>query len=316
MNIGILTGCLSDKHLSIPIYNELKLLGMSPHFINLAQNDIINSYITASSRFGEFKFGNIKYDFVLAVGDRPEQVGGVLAAFHNKIPIGHLYSGDYNTVATFDDKHRHAITLYSDIQFCSCLESTENTMRLMRAAGLVPDANLVGATHFDGISIEEIKANEYGLHTYKPYILILINSETKGNDEKLIKEVLEKIKYFLPDEHPCKFRFNIAKGNNDNEDIETKLFTEIMRKTDGGINIVRDNRQNHNFFLSLIANSYMFITNSSAAIYEAPALLNNEQIIHVGNRNKNRTKIPKESHDGKASMRVAKLIKIFLEART
>lgn len=310
MNIGILTGCQSDKHLSIPVYDELKLLGMQPYFITLTQNNIIDSLHAADYHFKLFKF-----DFVLAVGDRQEQIGGVLAAFQNKIHIGHLYSGDLNTGVS-DDIHRAAITLYSDIQFCSCIESTENTIRLMRAAGLVPDANYVGATHFDGKNIEEIKANEYGLHTYKPYILILINSETKGDDDKLIKETMLKLEHFFPDKHPVKFRFNIAKGNNDNENIETKLFTEIMRKTDGGISIVRHHRQNHDFFLSLIANSYMFITNSSAAVYEAPMLLNQENIILVGNRNKERTKITSLNHDGKASQRVAKLIKTFMEART
>jgi len=311
MNIGILTGSPSDRHLSMEIHKELIKIGMTPNFIELSQNNIVESFNKTYNQLIQFK-----YDFILAVADRTEQIGGVLAAFQNRIKIGHLYAGDLNTISTFDDVLRHAITLCSDIQFCSCPESAHNVENLMRGAGLVPDANVVGATHFDGKNIEEIKTNEYGLHTYKPYILILINSETKGDDEKLIKEVMEKIKFFLPSEHPCKFRFNIAKGNNDNEDIETKLFTEIMRKTDRSINIVRDNRQNHSFFLSLIANSYMFITNSSAAIYEAPMLLNQENIILVGNRNKNRTKISDLSHDGKSSMRVAKLIKTFLEART
>lgn len=306
--IGILTGSQSDKHLSSEIFNELKKINLDTSFICIKQNNITESYHNVD-------FVAKNFDFILAVGDRPEQVGGVLAAFHNKIPIGHLYAGDHNTIATFDDKHRHAITLYSDIQFCSCPESKDNCYNLMRAAGLVPNSNLVGATHFDGKNIEEIKTNEYGLHTNKPYILILINSETKGDDDKLIEETLYKLKYFFPDEHPCIFAFNIAKGNGDNENIEAKLFTSIMRKTYGGINIVRDSRQNHNFFLSLIANSYMFVTNSSSAIYEAPLLIPQEKIIHVGNRNKNRTKIPKESHDGMASKRVATLIKSFLETQ-
>ncbi len=309
--IGILTGCESDIHLSRPVALELEKLGMISVNIKLSQNNIIDSYHAAN-----YYYSKGKYDFILAVGDRTEQMGGVLAAFQNKTPIGHLYAGDHNTIATFDDKHRHAITLYSDIQFCSCPASFENIGKLLYAAGIKPNAYCVGATHFDGKNIEEIKTNEYGLHTYKPYILILINSETKGDDNKLIEETMLKLTQFFPSESPYKFRFNIAKGNNDNEDIETKLFTEIMRRTDGGINIVRDNRQNHDFFLSLIANSYMFITNSSAAIYEAPMFLNKENIIIVGERNKNRTPIPRESHTGLASKKTAKLIKQFLESRT
>ena len=106
-SIGILTACESERHLSEPVYDELKKYGMQPYFIALTQNNIVNSYHKANYCFEQYK-----YDFILAVADRPEQIGGVLAAFHNKIPIGHLYAGDYNTVATFDDKHRHAITLY------------------------------------------------------------------------------------------------------------------------------------------------------------------------------------------------------------
>lgn len=311
MNIGILTGCQSDKHLSIPVYDELKLIGMQPTFISLTQNNIINSLHTAN-----YWFKSSKFNFVLAVGDRIEQIGGVLAAFQNNIPIGHLYSGDLNT-GVFDDIHRAAITLYSNIQFCSCLESTENTIRIMRAAGLVPDANYVGATHFDGIRshIEDIKNDKFGIHNdVKPYVLILINSETKGDDEKLVEETITKFMSLCTNGIP---NIIIAKGNSDNEDIETSIFTKLMRKTNVSINIVRDNRHNHNFFLSLIANCDDFITNSSAAIYEAPALLQEEQIIMIGNRNKERTHISMDlAHDGKASQRVAKLIKTFLEART
>lgn len=309
INIGILTGCSSDRHLSEPIYSELRLLDMHPYFITLTQNNIIDSLHAANYHFNSFEFS-----FVLAVGDRQEQMGGVLAAFDNNIPVGHLYAGDLNTGVS-DDIHRAAITIYSDIQFCSCRESTENTIKLMYSAGLIPNTNTVGATHFNGKNIEKIKSNEYELNTQQPYILILLNSENKGNDYNLIDETMEKLKYFFPNEHPCNFKFNIAKGNGDSEDIETKLFCELMKRTDGEIEIIKYNRQNHDFFLSLIANSYMFITNSSSSIYEAPVLLDNSKIIHVGNRNKNRTCIPLSSHDWLASRRVSKLIKTFLEAR-
>lgn len=310
LSVGILTGCESDKHLSENILIELKNIGIFAHYITLKQNDIMKSY-----EFVNIHIDTNKDDLILAVGDRTEQIGGVLAAFQNKIPIGHLYAGDHNTISTFDDIHRHSISLYSNIQFCSCNESRVNVVNLMRSAGLVPNANVVGATHFDEMNLEKIKNNKYGLQTHTPYILILINSETKGNDDKLIEETLLKLKQFYPYDHICKFNFNIAKGNSDSEDIETKLFTEIMKNTDSEINIIRDNRQNHEFFLSLIANSYIFITNSSAAIYEAPMLLNKEDIIMVGNRNRERTQIPIQSHHGNASFRVATLIKAFLEEK-
>ncbi len=309
LNIGILTACESDHHLSKPVYDELMKIGMQSYFITLTQNNIIDSYHKAN-----FYFRNHKYDFVLAVGDRKEQIGAVLAAFDNNILIGHLYSGDLNTGVS-DDIHRAAITLYSSIQFCSCMESTENTIRLMRSAGLVPDANYVGATHFNNIDISKISDIE--TLNLQPYILILINSEAKGDDEKLVEETLLKLKYFFPDEHPCKFNFVIAKGNGDNESIETEIFRRLLMKPNVSISIIKESRKDHEFFLSLIKYCSMFITNSSAAIYEAPALLRKESIIMVGRRNKERTPISMDlAHDGKASHRVAQLVKTFLESRT
>lgn len=302
--VGILTGCESDVHLAQQICTELDKLYIAPTYIDLTQNNIIDSYHKAN-----YCFKNSKYDFVLAVGDRTEQVGGVLAAFQNKIPIGHLYAGDHNTIATFDDKHRHVITLYSDIQFCSCPESFEHTGKLMYAAGLTPNPYYVGATHFDGISLYELdnlKIDE----DYIPYLLILINSETLGKDKELIEETILKILSYAKATVP---NVIITKGNGDDNCIETKLYTELNSIYYTKICMIKENRNSHLFFLSLIKNSVAFITNSSAAIYEAPRFLTEDKIILVGNRNKNRTKIPRESHSRNASKKVAKLIKQYLE---
>lgn len=48
-------------------------------------------------------------------------------------------------------------------------------------------------------------------------------------------------------------------------------------------------------FLGLLKNCQRFITNSSSAIYEAPHFLKHEQIIHIGDRNKNRDAGPFET---------------------
>ena len=296
--IGILTGCQSDKHLSIPVYDEIKLLGMQPYFINLTQNNIIDSYHVANYVFKS------SFDFILAVGDRAEQIGGVLAAFQNKIPIGHLYSGDLNTGVS-DDIHRAAITLYSNIQFCSCMESTENTIKLMRAAGLVPDANYVSATHFDNIDLN--KLIKYNVDI-EPYALISINSEMENTDEKLIEETLTVA---LSCAYPINYL--ISEGNKDNKKIEDILFKELSKQD---CVVVKQPRVDHTTYLSQIKHCRYFITNSSSVTYEAPFLMNPDNILMVGKRNKDRTRITDLAHDGKASQRVANLIKTFLETRT
>lgn len=310
-NIGIVTSCESERHLSLPIHKELYNIGCVPNLITIDQNNIPASYRTTNNAIHSKKL-----DFILAVADRPEQVGSVLAAFHNKIPIGHLYAGDHNTISneitTFDDIHRHVISLYSNIQFCSCEESKNNITSIMNAVGLTPNAHDVGATHFDNVDMEKVRDIYKTEHGYEHnYVLILINSETSGNDSQLIKDTIS---------HALKYKnthdFIILDGNGDSSTIPITLRSELIalrKKEQYRISVFGN--PDHEHFLSLIMNCDKFITNSSCAIYEAPFLMNESDIIRIGDRNKSRTVIPHTSHTGKASKKTAYLIKEYLEQK-
>lgn len=305
--IGILSSCSSEQHLIEPVIDELNKLDIDPWIIGIPQNDITGSYNKVNSTLNDGT-GYPKVKFILAVADRPEQMGGVLAAFHNRIPIGHLYAGDHNTVATFDDIHRHAITLYSRIQFCSSDESKANVHRMMREAGLEPCAHTVGATHFDGINPEVIK-NKYRDYKFNfpnekgGFVLVSINSETYGDDKRLIAEVLDKAKQYRNKV------FVQVRGNGDDH-VDNTIFTRLDTQS---VDVFYLDRGKHDQYLYLMMNCLAFITNSSAAIYEAPHLLRQDQIVMVGLRNNGRTPVPEEAHDGKASNRIANLIKRVLD---
>ena len=47
-------------------------------------------------------------------------------------------------------------------------------------------------------------------------------------------------------------------------------------------------------FLGLLKNCNFFFTNSSAAYYEAPYFLEEKQIVHIGQRNKERSEVKSE----------------------
>jgi GDP/UDP-N,N'-diacetylbacillosamine 2-epimerase (hydrolysing) len=311
-NIGILTARDSDKNLSLSVFYELNRTGSKPKYIEIIQNDITKSY-----KITEEQLHNI--DFLLAVGDRTEQIGGVLAAFQNRVPIGHLYAGDLNTIrspATFDDIHRHTISLYSTIQFCSSEISVEVIKDLKKSVCVPASPHLVGATHFNSShhqnNIEHQNKFDLLHSIYKPYILVLINSETLGSDEFLIDETVNEILYRLK-ENTVIF---IAKGNSDNDKLESQLINTL--KTNNCIdahsaNIFTLDRYDHGYFIVLMKNSEYFITNSSCAVYEAPFLLKKEQIVLVGDRNRYRTNILKTAHDGLASRRISYLIIQFLK---
>lgn len=300
-NIGILTSCNSEHHLSMPVFRELYNIGCNVFMISIEQNNISASHDITLQCIHKFKL-----DFILAVADRPEQVGGVLSAFHNKIPIGHLYAGDHNTISneitTFDDIHRHAISLYSNIQFCSCAESKNNIISLFDTVRLTPNANVVGATHFDNVDMEKVHKIQYP--PYK-YALILINSETSGNDDQLIIDTVSSALKYKNTHH-----FIILAGNGDSEIIHTELYN-ILKP----YNTSTKSQVEHEHFLSLIMRCDKFITNSSCVAYEAPFLMDTNNIIKIGNRNINRTVIPRTSHLNNASGKTARLIKKYLQNR-
>lgn len=324
--IGILSSCSSERHLIVPVIAELNKLGIETRTIEIPQNDIKESYDEVNRVLNDAT-GHSKVKFILAVGDRPEQIGGVLAAFNNRIPIGHLYAGDHNTVATFDDIHRHSITLYSQIQFCSNEESTNNVHKIMRSAGLEPNPYTVGATHFDWINLLNIKRKYRDWKFNFPnekcgFILVSINSETYGNDNKLKAEVLSTARHY------SNRHFVQVRGNGDNH-VDNHIFVSYLHakavrlslpldptnvKLEGAVDVIYLDRVDHDMYLYLMMMCRAFITNSSAAIYEAPYLLRPDQIVMVGRRNKGRTPVPLAAHDGKASNRIANEIKRFLDA--
>jgi len=301
-NIGILTGSKSESHLTSVVNLELSNLEYNVFDIKLSVNSIIGSYILTEKAI------NLNcLNFVLAVGDRTEQIGGVLAAYQNKIPIGHLYAGDLNSFTTFDDIHRHIITLYSDIQMCSSGNSVFNVINLKKSINSNPKVYLVGATHFDYLKKNNLYKDiniSLPFTANKQYSVILLNSETKGNNTNLINELDICLTSCITD------NFVIVKSN---EDDFLELQVEYILKKHNLNILLAPIRFKHKDFLSLIANCEHFITNSSSAIYEAPQLLKPHQIINIGNRNKDRTPVKTIAHTGNASLRVAMAIDKYLK---
>ena len=79
-------------------------------------------------------YGKINYDLVLCVGDRVEITAAAAAAFHQGIPIAHVYAGIVGDFNMLDAINRHVITLWSDIQFCESEHAAEHVAALKSAA--------------------------------------------------------------------------------------------------------------------------------------------------------------------------------------
>jgi GDP/UDP-N,N'-diacetylbacillosamine 2-epimerase (hydrolysing) len=285
-------GCRSDEGLSAPV---IKRLGK--HFevitLNLIPQDFLKSYALTAAYIV-----SANPDLVFITGDRVEMCAAAAAAFHNKVKIAHFYAGVVNDpITTFDDVDRHCITLWSDIQFCEDWGAVEVVWDIFGATQRESNEYIVGISHLDDLEVDESKVptefkedpTKYGGNLYeftKPYDLILIN------DQPLLNKLP------IPD--------YTGKG---------KLIIQIGGNPDGWMNkLIGNDLYYPNLprpqFLGLLKNCQRFITNSSAAIYEAPHFLKPEQIIMVGDRNRNRPRGPFKTG---ASDRIVEILKEYLK---
>jgi hypothetical protein len=248
-------GCRSDMGLSTPVVKRMKEAGMDAQLINLFPQDFKASY----NKMDGYCEGTIgaRPDLVFITGDRVEMTAAACAAFHNGIPIAHYYAGCVNEPPTVaDDTNRHCITLWSTIQFCENMYAAGVVCDLKYACGLKPKYHIVGISHLEDMEIDESKV-PYA----KPYDLYLINPEPN----------------FKAIDVP--YDLNNAR-------------IQIGANPDGHVDKIPDAVYYGNLpraqFFGLLKNCQHFITNSSAAYYEAPFFLKPDQIIMVGLRNRNR----------------------------
>ena len=271
-------GCRSDEGLSAPVIRRLK----AADWCDVIILDLVPQQFGHSYNLTEAMLYETRPDLVLITGDRVEMCAAAAAAFHNKAKIAHLYAGIVNDpVTTFDDVDRHCITLWSDIQFCEDGCSKAETEALLYP---FKDSNAheVGITHLDDIEIDGSKVPKSCHNGIDPidYDLLLINNEPLGETPTVSKE-----------------RYTIQIGGN----------------PDGKFPVVGDERYENLHrpqFLGLLKNCQRFITNSSAAIYEAPYFLKPEQIVMVGQRNRNRPRGPFKTG---ASDRIVEILREYLK---
>jgi GDP/UDP-N,N'-diacetylbacillosamine 2-epimerase (hydrolysing) len=287
-------GCRSDEGLSAPVIKRLRehfevmALQLEPQ--NFGQSYKIVDYWCRD------------YDLVLITGDRVEMCAAAAAAFHNKVPIAHFYAGVINDpITTFDDIDRHCITLWSDIIFCESLGTKQIATDLWFVSSGKKTLDkkacyIVGISHLDDLEIDESKVprvmeNGTPLDIVEPYALLLMNAEplnTKGY-------------YTIP------WGGSIIQIGG-NPDGTVRNHSEVHPYKNQRVSYYPNLPRPQ--FLGLLKNCQRFITNSSAAIYEAPYFLKPEQIVMVGDRNKNRPRGPIKTG---ASDRIVEILREYLK---
>lgn len=281
--ISFVTTCPSDKHLMEPVIKQLS--NQNVEFLALLTTNLTEAYIETQEYLKI-----IKPDILVVLGDRKEQLGATLAAFHLGVPVAHMFAGDISPDTTFDARHRHSMSLHSNILLCATDESFHIMIEVYRALNLpINNIHIVGSTHFDGIDISTLKDN-----SPEQYILIAVNPNTTGNiieNNRAIIDAVIRILNPIKKEMPIK----IVRGNADEGSIDliTELHAATVLECFSDV-VVLDNMP-HEDYLKYMSKCMLFISNSSSLPYEARVILPFERIYEVGDRNTHRA-APRPMH--------------------
>lgn len=260
-------GCRSDQALTELMVGKFRA---DPFFeagyYSLDPRRYIDSFKVTEGYIAMFK-----PDIAFIVADRLEAMAAATACFLHQIPICHLYGGITNyPLSTVDDIFRHQISLMSEMIF------VENAKAMVTVHALFYSIDKVSYAPPKIHNIGNLYMCDYEINcSLVPegsYDLVLYNVYKKGSTTKDIKKIYELTK---------KNRIVVIEGNPDGK-YNMNSLGEFKQS------IIYNNTLRSQF-LGLLQNCERFITNSSSAYYEAPHFLKPEQIILIGDRNKNRS---------------------------
>ncbi len=268
--ICIVTSYQTERELLQPLIDRLEahpvldldLFSMDPDKTHVA------NYQQTQAHFR----GN-RPDIVIIPCDRAEALDAALGAFEWGIPIIHFHAGDLMT-ASKDVMYRHMISLMASIHLCNGPSAKKVVTDLLtatkRSTTLVYD---VGSTASDSnADLDE------SLVPNTPYDLILYHPPT--NDPELINRELDEIEELLDPGLPVCWLY--PNGDPGSETIVKRINSfECMPWT------LKDLPRPQ--FLGLVKNCRYFIGNSSSMVYEAPMWIAPENILHIGDRNRDRS---------------------------
>ncbi len=236
---------------------------------------------------------------VLCCFDRLEMIFPTLAAFYQNIPIAQMHAGDLSLEGSLDDVTRHAISFYATIHFCNGEKSYNRIVEVLKRLGRsTENVYEVGSTAFDDVEIDE------DVCPTKPYDLVIYLSPTRrpdliGKEITQILKMLDKFTAWVQPSGRDPGDEKIIEALQDHHTVLASPHPYLVYKT-----LPRP------MYLGLMKNCSRIIGNSSSLFFEAPYFLKQDQIIHVGVRNKGREFV--EIRPG-ASDRIVEVLEKYLD---
>lgn len=220
-------------------------------------------------------------DCLLILGDRWEILQAAIAAHLQRVPIAHIGGGDV-TRGSYDDAMRDCISMLSKWHF-----PTSGPASAILESWRYENVHMVGNIAMDFIMHGDWK--QQARFCPGPYVVVSYQAETIDGAidwDAVVDAIAGRPVYFM--------RPNKDAGS----DKINALIDEYIGDSDTAISWMR-----HDAFLSLLYHADEFIGNSSAMLYEAPAL--GVKCRMIGRRQEGRVA---PTGDGRASERIKEVL--------
>ena len=261
--------CVTAQHRQM-LDTVLDIFKITPEFdLDIMEQSQTLSTITAKCLLGlEGVFRQVRPDLVLVHGDTSTTFAGALAAFYQKIAIGHVEAGlrTGDKYSPFpEEMNRSMVGRLADLHFCP----TESNRRNLAAEGITRGVFVTGNTVIDALQTTVVKEFSFGEDSlnrldYEGRKVILVTCHRRENYGQPMEDIMSALAH-------------IAKTHPETELVYpvhlSPAVQECAHRHLDGIGNVHltaplDVEEMHN----LMARSYLVMTDSGGLQEEAPAL--------------------------------------------
>ncbi|KKS14431.1 MAG: UDP-N-acetyl-D-glucosamine 2-epimerase, UDP-hydrolysing [Candidatus Yanofskybacteria bacterium RIFCSPLOWO2_02_FULL_45_10] len=223
-------------------------------------------------------FSKDRPDFVLLLGDRPEQLCVALVCLYLGIPAGHFRGGEVSS--TFDETARHAITKLASLHFPATKEAAKRIEKMGEEKWRI---HTVGEASLDVILHQPLPSREavlkfLGLAAGQKFILLTQHpvSYELADTSQQIRETIKAVKAIGL---PVVVTYPHADAGG------RKIILEIERERDNSLFKIFPSLE-YKLFLALEREAAVWVGNSSGALVESSSFAT--PVVNIGTRQKGR----------------------------
>lgn len=268
--------CVTAQHRSM-MDNALSLFGIVPDYdLNImAPNQSLTHITTSALTQLQPIFADFNPDWVLVQGDTTTTFAAALAAYYQKIPIGHVEAGlrTHNKYSPWpEEANRRMTSDLADLHFAPTIEAKNNLLQEMVAdtkilvtGNTVIDALLIARTKIQHSAAlqQQFSAQFAFLNPAKR--LILVTGHRRENFGQGFRSICQALRHIALSQHDA---VEILYPVHLNPNVQQPV-NELLADVD---NIHLIEPQDYLPFIYLLDRSHLILTDSGGIQEEAPAL--------------------------------------------